>query len=64
MKEELMHLVNSLKEEQNIDLKETPALFRWAYKEDPFIMYEMLIKETEQANLEFIPIDEGEVALH
>ena len=59
MKEELQLLVANLQTEEEIDLKETPALFRWAYPDSPFIMYELLIQETEQANMELIPFDEG-----
>ena len=29
---------------QGIDLQETPALFKWSYKEEPEIEYQLLIK--------------------
>lgn len=37
---------------QGIDLQETPALFKWSYKDEPEIEYQLLIKVINP-NLEF-----------
>lgn len=50
MKRQLLETVESLKED-GIDLSETPALFKWSYDEQPWIEFQLLITETEQANL-------------
>lgn len=47
MKEELMLTVADLRE-QGIDLEETPAFFEWSYQEEPFVKFQLLIKEVSQ----------------
>ena len=48
MQKKLQKLVKQLREEE-IDLKETPALFTWRYEDDPWISYELLIKEVDES---------------
>ena len=55
MQEKLQKLVKGLRED-GVDLRETPALFKWSYEEDPWIKYELLIQETDQAE---IPIEDS-----
>lgn len=50
MQKKLQKLVKGLRED-GINLAETPALFKWSYENDPWIEYELLIKETDQASL-------------
>lgn len=50
LKKQLLQTVEELKEE-GIDLKETPALLIWSYDEEPWIEFQLLISETDQANL-------------
>ncbi|UOF80638.1 hypothetical protein [Caudoviricetes sp.] len=50
MKKKLLEMVVALQEEGH-DLKETPALFTWSYPEEPYIKFQMLIKETTNASL-------------
>jgi hypothetical protein len=54
MKQKLLEIVENLKND-NINLEETPVVFRWSYPEDPYIQYQLLIKETQQSNLEYSP---------
>lgn len=54
MKKQLLETVKDLRESE-IDLGETPALFTWSYDEEPWIEFQLLIKETDQANL---PLEE------
>ena len=44
MKKKLMETLFHLRE-RKVNLQETPALFQWAYPEEPNILFEMLIKE-------------------
>ncbi len=50
MKEDLMLLVADLRD-QDIDLQETPALFKWSYQEEPHIEFQLLVKEVDQLEL-------------
>lgn len=52
MKEDLMLLVADLRD-QDIDLQETPALFKWSYQEEPHIEFQLLVKEVDQMGLPF-----------
>ncbi len=52
MKEDLMLLVADLRD-QDIDLQETPALFKWSYEEEPHIEFQLLVKEVDQMGLPF-----------
>lgn len=63
MKVEFQKLVNALREEGGIDLKETPALFQWSYEDDPYVTYELMITEHDQASLALVNRDEDE-AIH
>lgn len=56
MKKQLLETVKDLRESE-IDLLVTPALFTWSYDEEPWIEFQLLIKETDQANL---PLEETE----
>jgi len=48
MKEKLLETVKELKE-KGINLKETPALFKWKYEEEPDVLFQLMIKiETEK----------------
>lgn len=53
MKKQLLETVKDLRESE-IDLGETPALFTWSYDEEPWIEFQLLIKEVDQANLPLI----------
>ena len=50
LKKVLLRTVAQLQDNE-VDLKDTPALFTWSYPDEPYIQFQMLIKETEQANL-------------
>ena len=50
MKKKLLETVTALQNEGH-NLSETPALFTWSYPEEPYIQFQMLIKETTSANL-------------
>jgi hypothetical protein len=53
MKEELLNTVKELRSKE-IQLNDTPALFRWSYPEEPEILFELLISKTgEQLELPF-----------
>lgn len=54
MQIELQKLVEGLRTEGGVDLKETPVIFKWAYENDPWVVYELLIRESDQAELELI----------
>lgn len=58
MQKKLMKIVKDMRED-GLDLMETPVIFKWSYKEDPYIEYELLIKETEQSNIVFSSLDES-----
>lgn len=55
LKKQLLNTVEGLRAE-DIDLGETPALFTWSYEEEPWIEFQLLIKEVDKANL---PLEEG-----
>lgn len=44
MKKKLLRTIEDLID-QGIDLKETPALFKWSYDEHPDYQFQMLIKK-------------------
>jgi hypothetical protein len=44
MKEKLIETADKLKE-HGIDVKETPALFRWIYDERPEVLYQLMISD-------------------
>lgn len=44
MKEKLIETADKLKE-HGIDVKETPALFRWTYDERPDTLYQLMISD-------------------
>jgi hypothetical protein len=44
IKTKMQQTVSKLRE-AGIDLKETPAFFKWYYDEDPAVKYELLISE-------------------
>lgn len=50
MQKKLMKALDDIRE-QEIDLKETPVLFRWTYPEEPWIEFELMIRELDQASL-------------
>ena len=55
MRKNFQGLVRDLTENRGMDLRETPALFKWTYPDDPNIVYQLLIRElseTEQAQEE------------
>ena len=52
MKEKLLETLKGLQEEE-IDLGETPALFKWSYPEEPYIEFQLLIRGLE-AKAEFV----------
>jgi len=52
IQKKLMKTLASLRDD-NIDLKETPALFTWSYPEEPWIEFELLIRETDQSSFTF-----------
>jgi hypothetical protein len=47
----LMMTLHDLREE-GIDLKEDPVLIRWVYPEEPWIEFELLIREMDEAYIE------------
>lgn len=52
MKEKLLETVAYLRDDE-INLEETPAIFKWSYPEEPHIEFQLLIKEIAQSNLVF-----------
>lgn len=50
MKKKLLKTVLGLRE-QGVNLVETPALYTFSYEEEPYIIFQVLIKATEQSNL-------------
>lgn len=54
MKQRLLGTLDGLRE-TGIDLAETPALFTWSYEEEPWIEFQLLIKEVNQIQL---PLEE------
>ena len=44
MKDKLIETADKLKE-NGVDVKETPALFRWSYEERPEILYQLMISD-------------------
>jgi len=44
MKDKLIETADKLKE-NGVDVKETPALFRWIYEERPDILYQLMISD-------------------
>lgn len=51
MKEKLLETVAYLREDE-INLEETPVIFKWNYPEEPHIQFQLMIKETETGNEE------------
>lgn len=47
MKDKLIETADKLKE-NGVDVKETPALFRWFYEERPEILYQLMISDVAQ----------------
>ncbi len=48
MKNQLLELVEGTqKEHKDIDLKETPIIFKWSYDEEPSIEFQLLIRHNE-----------------
>lgn len=50
LQKRLQKIVKQMRADK-IDLADTPAHFKWSYPEDPWVEYELLICETDQANL-------------
>lgn len=50
MKEKLLETVKYLRQD-DIDLEGTPVIFKWVYPEEPHIEFQLLIKETDKANI-------------
>lgn len=50
MKDQLLGTVGQLRKD-DVDLEKTPALFKWSYSEEPHIQFQLLILETDQAEL-------------
>ena len=50
MKKKLLGTVANLIEAGH-DLEQEPVIFKWSYAEEPYIEFQLLIKETQQANL-------------
>lgn len=54
MKEQIGELINGIRNESDINLKETPVVFKWVYEEYPDIGLQLVIEE----------IDPQEVVMH
>jgi 3-polyprenyl-4-hydroxybenzoate decarboxylase len=50
MKKTLLRTVKKL-EKDNINLLETPVIYKWSYEEQPYVEFQLLIKKTPQSNL-------------
>lgn len=50
MKERLLNILDNLRDDE-VNLEETPVIFKWSYEEEPHIQFQLMIKETEQGNL-------------
>lgn len=50
MKEQILELVHGIRTESDIDLKETPVVFRWSYDELPDIGLQLMIQEGNPNN--------------
>ena len=59
MQQQLEELVQGIRDEGEIDLKETPVLFKWVYPEDKTILYQLMIEEVNADDVEYIE-DEGD----
>lgn len=59
MQQQLEELVQGIRDGGEIDLKETPVLFKWVYPEDKTILYQLMIEEVNPDNVEYIE-DEGD----
>lgn len=64
MKVEFQKLVTAMREEANIDLAETPALFRWSYPEEPYLVYELMIAEVDPSEVEGTDIIQTDEVIH
>jgi len=50
MKKQLLQTLAGL-QDKGVDLSKTPALFTWSYSEEPYVQFQLLIKETTDINL-------------
>lgn len=50
MKEQVLELVNGIRTESDIDLRETPVVFQWSYDELPDISLQLMIQEGNPNN--------------
>jgi len=50
MKEKLLETVSYLRADE-IDLEETPVIFKWVYPEEPHIEFQLLIKELDEKHV-------------
>lgn len=50
LKEVLLPMLYNIIEE-GIDLETTPVLFKWRYDEEPYVQFQLLIKEEETLEL-------------
>lgn len=47
MKENLIQLVDTIQNEDKIDLKETPIIFKWIYPEKKEILFQLMVQEID-----------------
>ena len=63
MKKELLRIIKELRKEK-FNFKETPPLFRWSYPEEPTVLFELLITEVRESDVNEADIMPESTNLH
>lgn len=56
-KEEFLSIYYNLVEE-GVNFEETPVLFKWNYEDEPYVEFQLLIRETKY------PASDGDLQIH